>query len=126
MDNMNIYETVVIFTPNETIAKEEIKKFTSIIQEWSKPKKVKVEDMGIYKLAYEIKHSQRGYYAVFTHLCYPEHIDELDRYFRKDGQVLKFRMRKRDGDPSELEDYVEEEHKEKRKPVDVLDIIYNL
>ena len=125
MDNMSVYETIVIFKPNETIAKEEIKKFTNIIQEWSKPKKVKVEDMGIKKLAYEVKHNQRGYYAVFTHLCYPEHINELDRYFRKDDQVLKFITIRIDGDPSELEDYVEEEHKEKRKPVDVLDIIYN-
>ena len=25
MDNMNVYETIVIFQPNETIAKEEIK-----------------------------------------------------------------------------------------------------
>ena len=126
MDNMNMYETIVIFKPDETIAKEEIKKFTDIIQDWNKTKKVKVEDMGIKKLAYEVKHNQKGYYAVFTHLCHPEHINELERYFRKDDQVLKFIMMKRDGDPSELEDYVEEEHKEKRKPVDVLDIIYNL
>ena len=74
------------------IAKEEIKKFTDIMQEWSKPKKVKVEDMGIKNLAYEVRHNKRGYYAEFTHLCYPEHIDELDRYFRKDDQVLKFIM----------------------------------
>lgn len=126
MDNMNMYETIVIFKPNETIAKEEIKKFTNIMQEWSKPKKVKVEDMGIKNLAYEVRHNKRGYYAEFTHLCYPEHINELDRYFRKDDQVLKFIMMKRDGDPSELEDYVEEESKQKHKPVDVLDIIYNL
>lgn len=129
MDNMNMYETIVIFKPNETIAKEEIKKFTNIIQEWSKPKKVKVEDMGIKNLAYEVKHNQKGYYAVFTHLCYSEHIDELDKYFRKDDRVLKFITMRIDDDPSKLEDYVEEEHKEKCKPVDivdVLDIIYNL
>ena len=33
---------------------------------------------------------------------------------------------KRDGDPSELEDYVDETSKQEHKPVDVLDIIYNL
>ena len=123
---MEMFRTVIIFKPNETIAKEEIKKFTSIMQEWSKPKKVKVEDMGIKNLAYEIKHNRQGYYAVFTHLCHPAHIQELDRHLRIDEQVLKFITIKSDDDSSELEDYIPDESEQKRQPVDLLDIIYNL
>ena len=121
---MEMFKTVIIFKPNETIAKEEIKKFTDIMQEWSKPKKVKVEDMGIKNLAYEIKHNKQGYYAVFTYQCHPAHIQELDRHLRIDEQVLKFITI--NDDSSELEDYIPDESEQKRQPIDLLDIIYNL
>lgn len=121
---MEMFKTVIIFKPNETIAKEEIRKFTDIIQGWNKTKKVRLEDMGIKNLAYEMQHHKQGYYAVFTYLCYPEHIQELDRHLRIDEQVLKFITIK--DDSSELEDYIPEENKQKRQPIDLLDIIYNL
>lgn len=123
---MEMFKTVIIFKPNETIAKEEIRKFTDIIQGWNKTKKAKLEDMGIKNLAYEIKHNKQGYYAVFTYQCHPAHIQELDRHLRIDEQVLKFITIKTDDDSSELEDYIPEENKQKRQPIDLLDIIYNL
>lgn len=123
---MEMFKTVIIFKPNETIAKEEIRKFTDIIQSWNKTKKAKLEDMGIKNLAYEIKHNKQGYYAVFTYQCHPTHIRELDRHLRIDEQVLKFITIKTDDDSSELEDYIPEENKQKRQPIDLLDIIYNL
>ena len=121
---MEMFKTVIIFKPNETIAKEEIRKFTDIIQGWNKTKKAKLEDMGIKNLAYEIKHNKQGYYAAFTYQCHPTHIRELDRHLRIDEQVLKFITI--DDDSSELEDYIPEESKQKRQPIDLLDIIYNL
>ena len=127
---MEIFKTVVIFQPNETIAKEEIKKFTDIIQDWSKTKKVKLEDIGVKNLAYEIKHNKQGYYAAFTYQSHHTHIQELERHLRIDEQVLKFITIKADDldDLSELEDYIpeEDENKQKHQPVDLLDIIYNL
>lgn len=123
---MEMFRTVIIFKPNETIAKEEIRKFTDIIQDYNKTKKAKLEDMGIKNLAYEIKHNKQGYYAVFTYQCHPTHIQELDRHLRIDEQVLKFITIKADDDSSELEDYIPEENKQKRQPIDLLDIIYNL
>lgn len=123
---MEMFKTVIIFKPNETIAKEEIKKFTDIIQGWNKTKKVRLEDMGIKNLAYEIKHNKQGYYVAFTYQCHPAHIQELDRHLRIDEQVLKFITIKTDDDSSELEDYIPEESKQKRQPIDLLDIIYNL
>lgn len=122
---MEMFKTVIVFQPNEDIAKEEIKKFTDIIQDWNKTKKVRLEDMGIKNLAYEIQHHKQGYYAVFTYQCHPTHIEELERRLRIDEQVLKFITIKDDG-LSELEDYIPDESEQKRQPVDLLDIIYNL
>lgn len=122
---MEMFKTVIVFQPNEDIAKEEIKKFTDIIQDWNKTKKVRLEDMGIKNLAYEIQHYKQGYYAVFTYQCHPVHIEELERRLRIDEQVLKFITMKDDG-LSELEDYSPNESEQKRQPVDLLDIIYNL
>ena len=94
---MNIYESVVIFNPNERIAKEEIKKYTDFIQGFSTKKKVKVEDMGIKLLAYDIKDHKSGWYAVFTFQSIPDNIADLERQFRIDDNVLKF-MTVRHGD----------------------------
>ena len=77
---MEMFETIVIFQPNKIIAKEEIKKFTNIIQDWNKTKKVRAEDMGIKNLAYKIKNNTQGYYVLFTYQCHPAHIQELERH----------------------------------------------
>lgn len=124
---MEMFETIVIFQPNKTVAKKEIRKFTDIIQDWNKTKKVKLKDMGIKYLAHEIKHNWQGYYALFTYQCHPTHIQELERHLRIDEQVLKFMTVKNSSLP-ELEDYIPEEdrNKQKRQLVDLLDIIYNL
>ena len=106
---MNIYESVVIFNPNEKIAKEEIKKFTELIQSFSTKKTVKVEDMGIKRLAYDIKDHKSGWYAVFTFQSIPDNIADLERQFRIDDNVLKFMTVRHDGDDFEFaEDMLED------------------
>ena len=134
---MKTFEAVMILEPNETIAKAEIRKFTKLIQDWNKKDKVKVEDLGLKGLAYEIRKHERGYYAIFTFKSTPENIAELERLFRIDDHVLKFIVvRKEDDDEFEEydpeEDAVPDEAESEQdvaqeKPiVDVLDIIYGL
>lgn len=123
---MEMFETIVIFQPDEVIAKDEMKKFTDIIQDWNKTKKVRVEDMGIKNLAYEMKGSKRGYYVIFTYQCHPAHIQELERHLRIDEQVLKF-MTMKNNDLPELEDYIPEEDRVNRnKNIDALDVLLGL
>lgn len=86
-----VYEAIMILSPkDETICKAEIKKFTDLIQRFSKTRKVKAEDMGIKKLAYDVKTHKEGYYCVFTFATVPDNILELEREFRIDDHVLKF------------------------------------
>ena len=118
---MEMFETIVIFQPNEVTAKEEIKKFTDIIHDWNKTKKVRLEDIGIKNLAYGIKNNTQGYYALFTYQCHPAHIQELERHLRIDENVLKF-MTIKDSSLPELEDYIPEARSEQQKP-DALDVL---
>ena len=127
---MNIYESVVIFNPNEKIAKEEIKKYTDLIQSYSSMKRVKVEDMGIKQLAYEIKDNKSAWYAVFTFQAEPENITDLERQFRINDNVLKFMtVRHNDDDYEFQEDRLEDletEVIESEQQPDALDVLLGL
>lgn len=127
---MNIYESIIIFKPNEKIAKEEIKKYTDLIQTYSSKKKVKVKDMGEKKLAYEIKDNRAGWYGVFTFQAEPEDIVDLERHFRIDDNVLKFITVKHNDDDYEyqedrLEDLETEVIESEQQP-DALDVLLGL
>ena len=49
-----------------------------------------IEDLGIKKLAYEIKKHKEAYYIEFHFKDNSENIEELERYFRTNDDVLKF------------------------------------
>lgn len=128
---MDIYESIVIFKPNEKIAKEEIKKYTDLIQTYSSKKKVKVEDMGEKRLAYEIKSHKAGWYGVFTFQAEPENITDLERHFRIDDNVLKFITVKHNDDDYEfqedsLEDLETEVIESEQDQPDALDVLLGL
>ena len=53
-------------------------------------KEVDVEDLGKKNLAYEIKNNKTGYYAIFKFYSEPENIEELERHYRIDDNVMKF------------------------------------
>lgn len=125
---MNIYESVVIFTPNEKIAKEEIKKYTDLIQSYSKKKRVKVKNMGKKQLAYEIKTNKAGWYGVFTFQATPEDIVDLERHFRIDDNVVKFITVKHNDDEYDfpedcLEDYTQDEEIKSEQQPDAMDVL---
>ena len=107
---MNIFQTVVIFTPSEEkTIKRAIKKYKNMIQAGS-PKKVTVEDMGRRALAYKIRDNDFGHYALFTYAHNTSFVPELERQFRIDDLVLKFMTVQLDEITApELDDYIFEE-----------------
>ena len=66
---MDIYETIMILNPDltDTEINNKIKKYTKILQKFSTTKKVRAEDIGIKKLAYDIKGYEYGHYLLFTY-----------------------------------------------------------
>ncbi len=93
---MNKYETVFIINPNveETGVKSLIEKFSNLINNDGKVEKV--EELGMRKLAYEIKKHKEGYYVVVTFEANPELIRELERIYRITDEVIKFIVIKKD------------------------------
>jgi len=89
---MAYFETVMILNPTkgEKELKKEIQAYEKYIQTFSKTKKVKTDDMGEKTLAYEIKKYITGYYAVFLYQAKPIDVENLERKFRIDDEVLKF------------------------------------
>ena len=63
---MNKYESVIIIDPSleEQGIKDVVTKFTDLINNDGKVENV--EEVGMKKLAYEIKKHSEGYYVVFT------------------------------------------------------------
>ena len=127
---MNMYEMVMILNTNMSTkeTKDEITKYNDMLQDWCRTKKVKIEDMGVKKLAYAIKETHtEGYYVLFTFMAHPDNIRELEKQLRIDDQVLKFMTLKLD-DGTELEDYHPDENpkseqkQEDEKP-DALDVL---
>ena len=87
---MNKYESVIIINPNldgEAI-KALIEKFTGLINNAGTVSSV--EELGLKKLAYEIKKNKEGYYIVFKFEAKPELISELERVYRITDEVIKF------------------------------------
>ncbi|MBO4815624.1 MAG: 30S ribosomal protein S6 [Clostridia bacterium] len=87
---MNKYESVIIINPNlegEAI-KALIEKFTGLINNAGTVSSV--EEVGIKKLAYEIKKNKEGYYIIFKFEAKPELISELERVYRITDEVIKF------------------------------------
>ena len=87
---MNKYESVIIINPNlegEAI-KALIEKFSNLINKNGKVDSV--EEVGLKKLAYEIKKNKDGYYVVFKFEASPDSIAELERVYRITDEVIKF------------------------------------
>lgn len=87
---MNKYESVIIINPNleaESI-KALIEKFSNLINKNGKVDSV--EEVGLKKLAYEIKKNKEGYYIIFKFEAKPDSIDELERVYRITDEVIKF------------------------------------
>ena len=87
---MNKYESIIIVNPNvdEAGLKALEEKFTGLINENGKVESV--ENMGMKKLAYEIKKNKEATYLLFNFEANPNFIAELERVYRITDEVIKF------------------------------------
>jgi len=85
---MNEYETVMIIKPDVNYIPKVIYKFINLIN--ANGAVIRVEDIGIKKLAYSIKKNTQGYYAVIKFEARPEFIQELERVYKITDEVIKF------------------------------------
>lgn len=108
---MNKYESVAIISTKigQEQVKETVQKFKKLLESFS-DKKVKVDELGEKKLAYEIRKNKTGYYAVYYFSAQPEDIQELERNYRIDDSIMKFLTIKLEEENSE--DYEDEETEE--------------
>ncbi|PIE68506.1 MAG: 30S ribosomal protein S6 [Deltaproteobacteria bacterium] len=103
---MRRYETIFIINPDvgeevrEKIldrVKENIEQFKGVLLE--------PEDWGSRKLAYEIRKKTRGHYYRFDYCGNGDMVDEIERNFRIDDNVLKFLtiVLDKDADPEAIQ-----------------------
>ena len=82
----NRYESIIIFNINTSKEKmQEIKEYIKMITDFYYE-----EDMGIKKLAYEIKGQKEGYYYKIDFEGDEETVKNLERYYRIKDEVMKF------------------------------------
>ncbi len=88
-----MYETIIIFT--DTLSE---KQYDRVVHEYKgkilkgeiKAETISVDKLGKKKLAYEIKGSKEGWYAIFKYATEPDKIPTVERFIRTDVNVLKF------------------------------------
>ena len=93
LNRINNYETVCLINQNTSIKnyqdlKDKIKEICGNIREF--------EELGIKKLAYEIRKNNEAFYLRLEWEGISENIAELEKYFRENDDVLKFINIKRD------------------------------
>ncbi|GAI81848.1 unnamed protein product [marine sediment metagenome] len=113
---MKRYETIYIVNPNldADSLSEVVTKFSDLTQKL-KGYVVKINEWGKRKLAYEVKHFDKGYYVVLDFCALPGTVKELERNLKLDDRVLKYLTVKIDEevDPEDLK--AVEHEKEGRK-----------
>ena len=87
---MNKYESIIIVNPevDEAGLKSIEDKFTGLINENGKVESF--ENMGMKKLAYEIKKNKEATYMLINFEAKPDFIAELERVYRITDEILKF------------------------------------
>ena len=87
---MTKYESVIIISPEvgEERMKELISNFSEMINKDGKVEKV--EELGLRKMAYEIKKFEEAFYVVFNYEANSAVVNELERNFRIMEEVIKY------------------------------------
>lgn len=89
MNNKKIYETIYIL--KGSFKEEEYKqKFNNVQNYLSKYNIEKVEEIGKRKLAYEVDKETNGYFVIVEVRATEEEIAEIQRYYRINGDIIKF------------------------------------
>ncbi|WGH26684.1 MAG: 30S ribosomal protein S6 [Candidatus Shikimatogenerans bostrichidophilus] len=87
----NYYETVIIFTP--VLSDEQIKISYNDYKKFFLKKKIKIlkiKELGMKKLAYEIKKKKNGFFYLFIYKSYPNLIKEINDKILQDERIIRF------------------------------------
>ena len=86
LKELNDYESVIILNVHTTL-----ESYKNIINEMSKiTNYYSIEDMGIKKLAYEIKGNLEGYYVSVHFVGNYEIVKKLEKFYRFQDEIIKF------------------------------------
>lgn len=89
--NKRVYESAILI--NAALDDETIKSLIERIQETittNGGEILEVEDWGRKRLAYQVKKSKIGYYAIFRFNSLPDLVPKLERYYRLDETILRY------------------------------------
>ncbi|NPA15743.1 MAG: 30S ribosomal protein S6 [Deferribacteres bacterium] len=94
--DLRCYESVVVFVPelDEKELEEQIQWVKSIIEK-NGGEIVKVDNWGKRKLAYEIEKRKEGYYVLFLFRSSGDLVEELERNYRINNNVIRYLTVKR-------------------------------
>ena len=126
------FETILIFS--DKLTEEEYEEKVKYYKKWFAglpAARIRTEKMGKKKLAYDVRGCEHGYYAQFTYESTSDLVNsKLDLMLRKDDDVIKFLTLRYDGDytPDEYDEETPTSIKseQRKKPVDVFDLIFGL
>ena len=131
--SIQCFETILIFS--DKLTEEEYEEKVKYYKKWLAglpAARIRTEKMGKKKLAYSVRGCGHGYYAQFTYESTSNLVNsKLDLMLRKDDDVIKFLTLRYDGDYTPDEDEYEEtsasiKSEQRKKPVDVFDLIFGL
>lgn len=93
---MNNYETIILI--KNDIEEEERNKVIDIIKDYlnENGKITKLDNIGVRKLAYEVRGYKEAYYYLIEFESEPDIIAELERKYRITDEILKFIVVRRD------------------------------
>ena len=126
------FETILIFS--DKLTEEEYEEKVKDYKKWLAglpAARIRTEKIGKKKLAYDVRGCGHGYYAQFTYESTSNLINsKLDLMLRKDDDVSKFLTLRYDEDytPDEYEEETPASNKseQRKKTVDVFDLIFGL
>lgn len=106
--NEYVIETVMIISTKSMKTTEEkealIKEYTDLLQRFSSNRKIKLTDIGVKKLAYEVKKHTLGYYiTVLWAASTSKEMREISEQLDRDDRILKHISIKTDYFIEELE-----------------------
>jgi len=102
---MRLYELMFVLNGELTSedVSQEIEKFKQIVEKGN-GKIIRIDEMGLRKLAYPIKKKTTGYYIVAYLEANPELVNEIKRIFRINENIFRFMFVKLDPKKVKIEE----------------------
>ena len=129
---MKYYETIIIFNGKYSEAKYKlmVDSYIKTLTDLGGLIK-KIDRLGKKKLAYEIRGTKEGWYAILYYQANPELIPELEKVLRTDTAVIKFLTIRRDPEEEDInitpDDQPEEiKSEQESSEIDYFNLIYNI